>query len=244
MYYFTHYYQPKQCTTGKCILCLYLYVVKSVHFGKTVVMCFSFLSPASWLVSALHTTTEMRIKQSSSAWSPRSCTISHTAQTASPVKRPRWGWQNPFTVSSALFPRAQTEIVTYAHIVRKYPTALLFGWSHGITVLKELINHQIKCVHAWVFCFHACRAHWGCGNSFFCFFCISWWGIIYISLKLIIRSLLNAEGSGAPSLPESLLLMLNLMHAVCLYSCLLESPAVISSAHLVRFLIADDGKPA
>lgn len=185
------------------------YVVKSVHYGNTVVICFPFLSPASWLVSALRTTTEMRIKQSSSAWSPRSCTISHTAQTASPVKRPRWGWQNPFTVSSALFPRAQTEIVTYAHIVRKYPTALLFGWSHGITVLKELINHQIKCVHAWVFCFHACRAHWGCGNSFFFFFCISWWGIIYISLKPIIRSLLNAAGSGACSLPPPLSLWIS-----------------------------------
>ncbi len=145
------------------------YVVKSVYYGNTVVMCFPFLSPASWLVSALRTTMEMRIKQSSSAWSPRSCTISHTAQTASPVKRPRWGWQNPFTVSGALFPRARTGIVTYAHIVRKYPTALLFGWSHVITVLNELIN-QIKCVHAWVFCFHACRAHWGCGNIFFSVF--------------------------------------------------------------------------
>ncbi len=80
-------------------------------------------------------------------------------------------------------------------------------------------------------------------------FSVSWWGIIYISRKLIIRSLLNAQGSGAcslaPSLSESLLLMLNLTHAVCLYSCLLESPTVISSAHLVRFLITDnDGKPA
>lgn len=45
------------------------------------------------------------------------------------------------------FPRAQTEIVTCTHIIRKYPTALLFRWSHGITILKELIN-QIKCVHA------------------------------------------------------------------------------------------------
>lgn len=93
----------------------------------------------------------------------------------------------------------------------------------------------------------ACRAHWGCGNSFFFFPCISWWGIIYISLKLLIRSLLNAEGSGTRSLPPSLnlLLMLNLTHTVCLYSCLLESSRIISSAHLVRFLIPDnDGKPA
>lgn len=133
-------------------------VVKSVYYGNTVVMCFPFLSPDSWLVSALRTTTEMRIKQSSSAWFLRSCTISRTAQTASPVKRPRWGWQNPFTVSHALFPHAQTEIVTYAQIVRKYPTALLFRRSHDTTVLKELIN-QIKCVHAWVFCFLACCAH-------------------------------------------------------------------------------------
>lgn len=150
-FHFTHYYQQQQYVTRKCILYL-SYLVKSVHYGNTVIMCFPVLSPSSWLVSALRTTTEMRIKQSSSAWSPRSCTISHTAQTASPVKRPRWGWQNPLTVSRALFPRARTEIANYAHIVRKYPTAQLFKWSRGITVLKELIN-QIKCAHAWVFCF-------------------------------------------------------------------------------------------
>lgn len=166
---------------------------KSVHYGNTVVMCFPFLSPGSWLVSALRTTTEMRIKQSSSVWFLRSCTISHTAQTASPVKRPRWGWQKPFTVSHALFPCARTEIVTYAQIVWKYPTALLFRWSQGVTELKELIN-QIKSV-----CFPACCAQRGRGNTFSFFFSISWWDIIYISLKLIIRSLLNAEGSGARS---------------------------------------------
>ncbi len=42
----------------------------------------------------------------------------------------------PFHSLSALFPRAWTDIITYAHIIRKYPTALLFGWSHHHNALR------------------------------------------------------------------------------------------------------------
>lgn len=137
---FTHYYQQQKNASqvGLRVDLFTFYeqtVVKSVYYGNTVVTCFPFLSPGSWLVSALRTTTEMRIKRSSSAWFLRSCTISRTAQTASPVKRPRWGRQNTFTVSHALFPCAQTEIVTYAQIVRKYSTLKMVTWHNSTQIV-------------------------------------------------------------------------------------------------------------
>lgn len=47
-------------------------------------------SPPSWSALALPTTTGVKTRPSSSAWSPRSCTTPRMARPVSPVRRPRW----------------------------------------------------------------------------------------------------------------------------------------------------------
>lgn len=58
-------------------------------------------------------------------------------------------------------PRARTEIVTYAQIVRQYPTALLFRWSHGITIVRVDSPDQIcSCLKCFVFCMACAMRMW------------------------------------------------------------------------------------
>lgn len=128
------------------------------RFGNLIIMCFSSLFPDSWLVSVLRTTTEMRIKPSSSAWSPRSCTISRTAQTASPVKRPRWGWENRNGLSCFLPSCADRN--SHLRTSRK-KISHSFRWSHGITIVcvdyADQICSSLKC---FVFCMACTMRMW------------------------------------------------------------------------------------